>query len=393
MKIKLLFLLSAITIAQACFANGIHFNENKTWKEMLALAKKEGKLIFLDAYATWCGPCKVMQRDVFTDEEVGRFYNEAFINVKMDMEKGEGITLSETYEVMAYPTLLFINGDGELVHKSVGGLDALNFIKLGIDALDPEKQFYTLKKAGNAGALSPAAFHNWVHSAEEMEENDLEEVISNYLSKTTAPLMEKEMLTLVLDHASDLTEKQIKELHTSQKKVQALTGKSKEAFDNLLLGKVIYMAIGKTYKEDGMDFAACQKIIASYYPAAAALETEKIKARYYKQTENNAECLKAITQLLSNQKLGLNAYDMAMLFVTNSDVIVSEKQSASFLRLINNYQLLPAEKNQVYYKNLALLMLYYKLADNVNMKVAAQKIIADKNAPEEIKEIAEKALE
>lgn len=154
MKRKLLFLLSAFLVTLPGLANGIKFSDNKAWKEILAIAKKENKLIFLDAYATWCGPCKAMQRDVFTNEEVGKFYNEAFINVKMDMEKGEGVGLAETYSVMAYPTLLFINGDGEVVHKSVGGMDAKAFISLGTTALDPAKQFYTIKKAASAGQVS-----------------------------------------------------------------------------------------------------------------------------------------------------------------------------------------------------------------------------------------------
>jgi len=393
MKRKLLFILSILFIAHSSFANGIKFNENKAWKEILAMAKKENKLIFLDAYATWCGPCKAMQRDVFTNAKVGDYYNKTFVNVKIDMEEGEGVELSETYAVAAYPTLLFINGDGDVVHKSVGGMDVDDFISLGRDAVNPSKQFYTLKKLGSSGKLSPEKFHDWIHTAERMEESDLDEVITGFLSNTSAPLMEKEMLMLILDHASDLTEKQIKELYTSQKKVMEITGKSKESLDKLLLNKVIYMAIEKTYKEEGMDFVAFQKIIAQYFPEAAARETEKTKARYYKQLENNTACLKAVTQLLSDPKLGLSAQDMATLIMNYGDIIAAEKQNSSFLRLINNYKLLPTEKDQTYYKNLALLMLYYHLEDKGNMKVYAQKIIDDKNTPEEIKELVEEVLE
>ena len=84
-----LFIGCMVMIFQS-YAQGITFIEGKPWKEVLALAKRSNKLIFLDAYATWCGPCKDLQRDVFTDNEVAKVYNPAFINVKMDMEKGEG---------------------------------------------------------------------------------------------------------------------------------------------------------------------------------------------------------------------------------------------------------------------------------------------------------------
>ena len=73
---------------------GIKFFEG-TWEEALTLAKKEHKIIFVDAYTTWCGPCKQMAKDVFTQKEVGDFYNKSFINVKLDMEKGEGIGFSQ----------------------------------------------------------------------------------------------------------------------------------------------------------------------------------------------------------------------------------------------------------------------------------------------------------
>jgi len=109
---------------------GINFFEG-TWDEALALAKKENKLIFLDVYATWCGPCKRLSAQTFPDPEVGKYYNERFINVKVDGEKGEGLTLRQRYGVRGYPTLLFINYKGEVVHKTAGFRDPQRFIDLG----------------------------------------------------------------------------------------------------------------------------------------------------------------------------------------------------------------------------------------------------------------------
>ena len=73
------------------------------WKDMLAKAKAENKVIFMDAYATWCGPCKMMDKNVFAEASVGEFYNEHFVNAQIDMEAGEGIELTELYQVR--PTL------------------------------------------------------------------------------------------------------------------------------------------------------------------------------------------------------------------------------------------------------------------------------------------------
>lgn len=109
---------------------GIKFFEG-TWEEALLLAKKQNKLIFLDIYATWCGPCKKLSAQTFPDPAVGKYYNERFINVKVDGEKGEGLTLRQRYNVRGYPTLLFINHKGEVVKSTAGFRDPLRFIELG----------------------------------------------------------------------------------------------------------------------------------------------------------------------------------------------------------------------------------------------------------------------
>jgi thiol:disulfide interchange protein len=127
-------------------AQGIRFSNAKTWSEVLAQAKQENKLVFLDAYTTWCGPCKYMQKDIFPKPSVGKFYNANFINVKMDMEKGEGPELARQFSLTAIPTLLFFDGDGNEVHRFVGALEAPAFIKLGKEAIDPARR----KSGGNA---------------------------------------------------------------------------------------------------------------------------------------------------------------------------------------------------------------------------------------------------
>jgi thiol:disulfide interchange protein len=109
---------------------GIQFHKG-TWSEALALAKKENKLVFLDISASWCGPCKKLKANTFTDAEVGKYYNSTFINVELDGEKGEGINLARKYGVRGYPTLLFINPNGEIVQGTAGYHNAKQFLELG----------------------------------------------------------------------------------------------------------------------------------------------------------------------------------------------------------------------------------------------------------------------
>ncbi len=118
---------------------GIQFFQG-TWNEALAAAKKEKKLIFVDAYAVWCGPCKFMSNNVFPDAAVGEYFNKNFISYKFDMEKGEGPEFSSKYKVTAYPTLLFIDYAGTVVYREMGARDAGGFIKLGESALAASKK-------------------------------------------------------------------------------------------------------------------------------------------------------------------------------------------------------------------------------------------------------------
>lgn len=99
---------------------GIKF-EGKSLEAAMKQAKKENKIIFIDAYTEWCGPCKKMAATTFQDPQVAEYFNSKFINLKIEMEKSaDGPTVAKAYRVAAYPTLLFINGDGQLVKSVIG---------------------------------------------------------------------------------------------------------------------------------------------------------------------------------------------------------------------------------------------------------------------------------
>jgi thiol-disulfide isomerase/thioredoxin len=147
--------LSMLLLCGALMAQGgIKFNEGQ-WNDLLAKAKAQNALIFVDAYTTWCGPCKMMASQVFTQKEVGDFYNSKFINAKIDMEKGEGIELAQRYTVQAYPSFLFVDGDGMVVHRAVGYQEAEAFIELGKVALDPGKRLGGLISSYENGNRDP----------------------------------------------------------------------------------------------------------------------------------------------------------------------------------------------------------------------------------------------
>ena len=109
---------------------GITFYEG-SWKQALQLAKEEGKPIFLDISASWCGPCKMLKAKTFPNEEVGEFYNANFINVAVDGEKGEGVELARKYQIMGYPSLIYVDSNGQLIAQTAGYRNSEQLIDIG----------------------------------------------------------------------------------------------------------------------------------------------------------------------------------------------------------------------------------------------------------------------
>jgi thiol:disulfide interchange protein len=114
------------------YQDGINF-QTISFAEAKAMAAKTGKLVFIDAYTSWCGPCKLLEKNTFSKPEVGTFFNANFINMRVEMEQDkDAAEIYRTYTVQAYPSLLFIDAKGKLVRRIMGYRDAsalLNEVK------------------------------------------------------------------------------------------------------------------------------------------------------------------------------------------------------------------------------------------------------------------------
>lgn len=140
--------LGMITNAQ----EGVKF-EDLTFEQALAKAKAENKLVFMDCYTSWCGPCKKMLNTVFVQKEAGDFFNSRFVNVKYDMEKGEGIELAKRFNVKSFPTFFMIRPDGSIQHK-IGGAGSLkSFLGWVKKGLNEETSLDFLNKQYEKGGM------------------------------------------------------------------------------------------------------------------------------------------------------------------------------------------------------------------------------------------------
>ena len=128
--ILLLLLLLAATVM---YSQQIQF-EPLTWMQALAKARKEKKMIFIDVYTTWCTYCRQMDQQIFPLAEVGSFYNEHFINLKIDALKSDGVAIRKNYRLLGFPTFLYLDTDGMLIKRTAGYQDKNIFIQYGMEA-------------------------------------------------------------------------------------------------------------------------------------------------------------------------------------------------------------------------------------------------------------------
>ncbi len=163
---------------------GTKFRE-LTFKEALAAAKKEGKLVFVDCYTSWCGPCRDMAEKVFPQKEAGDYFNPRFVCVKYDMEKGEGEELAKRFEVRAYPTFLIVRPDGTAQHKIVGGSDLKAFIAQVEEGLDEKKNLLFLNEAYERGGMDTHQLMAYYSALTKAEEERADQVRSELWKKLT----------------------------------------------------------------------------------------------------------------------------------------------------------------------------------------------------------------
>lgn len=128
--------------------------------EALTLAQQEQKPVFVDFYTDWCGPCKMMMREVFPQKDLGHYLNSRFICIKLNAEK-EGKDAARQYGVNAYPTLMVIAPDGKEVMKRVGMADAGNLMAEIERAINPDMSPRRMAERYAAGERTAALIQGY----------------------------------------------------------------------------------------------------------------------------------------------------------------------------------------------------------------------------------------
>ena len=248
-----------MTLAQA---DGIAFRV-LSFSEALKRAEVEDKLLFVDCFTTWCGPCKRLSKVVFKDSLVADYFNRHFVNLKMDMEKDEGVELRKKYGVHAYPTLLFINSSGEVVYRLVGAEDALELlkkVKLGVES----GGLSGLKKRYEAGDRDLAFISGYINALSAANrEQEAGQVAADFLQGREQKMLEDEDYFLVFYYyVHDVNSSAFQYVVNHQKEIADKFPRQGASLDRRLLedwiaGSYAYLKVGEsnhcTFDEQGLD--------------------------------------------------------------------------------------------------------------------------------------------
>ena len=295
-----LLLFSAVT----AFAQEAIKFEDLPFKDLIAKAKKEKKIVFLDAYASWCGPCKMMERNVFTQKSVGDYFNANFVNARFDMEKGEGRDIAVKYGVRSYPTYLFLNGDGELVSQNFGYMEGSMFLTMAQDVNSPNNKKGSLKERFAKGEKDPEFLINIMKLNSSSDFNFAKQASQRYFeNKKPSEEFTKDDVGLLLYFLKSTEDKNYK-VFTDRKAeiIKFLPDETYKEFDNQIkLGKIVEQSIDQQNKKINDDYFMknAEPLVGKH---DAEVKLNQMKLGYYEQNSNFPEYEKAALAYYRNSE-------------------------------------------------------------------------------------------
>jgi thioredoxin-related protein len=272
------------------------------FKELIAKAKKENKIIFIDAYASWCGPCKLMEKNVFTKKSVGDYYNANFVNARFDMEKGEGREIAAKYGVRSYPTYLFLNGDGELVSQNLGYMEESVFLAMAQDINSPNNKKGSLKERFANGEKDPEFLINIMKLNSTSDFEFAKKASERYFEKKKkTEELSKDDIGFLLFFLKSVEEPNYK-IFTSRKAdiIKYLPEETYKEFDHqLILSKIVVQSIDDKNKRINDDYflKTAEPLVGKY---DALIKLNQTKLSYYEQNANYPEYEKAALEYYKN---------------------------------------------------------------------------------------------
>ncbi len=267
--ITALFLTLAVSFM--AHAQGIRFAGGLSWQQIKAKAKAENKYIFVDGYATWCIPCKRMDSEVYPNDSLGVFMNARFISVKVQMDstkndadfvkqwRADANEMMREHRVTAFPTYLFLDAEGYLLHKGVGFKTAGDFMVLARIPADPASQYHALLGRYRAGTLPCAAKNYLARTAKQFRENELaDSIAADYIADCFAQLPDaqrwtKENIQFMISFTKASSDKSFQLIYQNREKINQIMGNDTFAqmtIENIIMKEQVYPVLKMAQNEN-----------------------------------------------------------------------------------------------------------------------------------------------
>jgi thiol-disulfide isomerase/thioredoxin len=305
-KKALTLLFYGITMVMSLNAQHLDFAYSDL-AEAKSVAKESDKLIFVDIYADWCGPCKAMEQSIFTKAEVGDYFNEYFLNLKIDSETAKGRELVIEYAIKEYPTYLFLNKHGEIVYKIVGFHSVNNLLHEATKAEKSKKEFVSLRKLDLAyeNGNQDSGFLYTYLKRKSFEQGTQPTILDRYLSVVPENEIKTEkVLSLISDNVNSVSSKGFAILSESLSRFMMMTESQQKAIlRGIAHSKKMTFREAVTKKDDVLFEVLIDAVHNTSYSMEAAFAEERQFRYDYAKLTRNFKHFKIIAEEEANQIL------------------------------------------------------------------------------------------
>jgi thioredoxin-related protein len=268
-----------LSLAIVLFASGylsaqlVNFIDGK-WEDIKTKAKSEKKYLFVDCYTEWCGYCKLLDKNTFSDARVAEIMNTNFVSVKIDMEKDYGINLAMKYHVNGFPTALIFNPKGQLVYRIFGYAEPERYIESINKAMDPATQL-NLKGVSDKVDLDFPQFYKDIFAGNGNRKWPEQKIVTDFLDRQKDLFDEVSWSVIAICGGGDKYEQHLLNNITRYSK---LYGPEVDERVNMILHDRLNNAIKS---KDTRKFADCLNDVDKYLTSDKEETRQSFKLTYY----------------------------------------------------------------------------------------------------------------